>query len=207
MKRIRTPKQQRGIETKKRIIKTAFKLFAEKGIHGTNTKEIAKKAGVSIGSFYSYFNNKKTLLLEMLEDYIEKHFRMVWQTLSSLNIETLDHDTIKKIIQGALKAYDISPEFHRQTHALRYTEPDIKRIYDREREREIDQIQYLIEKTMKNYVNVKDPQAAAMIIHNSVENVAHTVKFLGSSIEEERLVDGLADMIYRFLEIKKNIQN
>ena len=27
-----------------------------------------KKSGVSIGSFYSYFENKKTLLLEMLED-------------------------------------------------------------------------------------------------------------------------------------------
>ncbi len=207
MKSIRTPKQKRGIETKKRIIKTAFKLFAEKGIHGTNSKEIAKNAGVSIGSFYSYFKNKKTLLLEMLEDYIEKHFRMVWQTLSSLNIETLDHSNIKKIIQGAFKAYDISPEFHRQTHALRYSEPDIKRIYDREREREIDQIQYLIEKNIKNIVNVKDPQAAAMVIHNSVENVAHTVKLLGSDIEEERLINGLADMIYRFLGIKENTKS
>ncbi len=195
MSSIRTPKQQRGIETKKQIIKAAFKLFAEKGIHGTNSKEIAKKAGVSIGSFYSYFKNKKNLLLEMLEDYVEQHYRAVWQTLSNLSIGELDRSNIKKIIQGAFKAYDISPEFHRQTHALRYSEPDIKRIYDREREREVDQIQYLIEKNIDSLTGIKDPQAMAMVIHNAVENVAHTVKFLGTGIEEERLVGALADMI------------
>ncbi len=203
MSSIRKPKQQRGIETKKQIIKAAFKLFAEKGIYGTNSKEIAKKAGVSIGSFYSYFKNKRNLLLEMLEDYVEQHYRAVWQTLSSLNIGELDRANIKKLIQGAFKAYDISPDFHRQTHALRYSEPDIKRIYDREREREIDQIQYVIEKNIGSFTHIKDPQAMAMVIHNAVENVAHTVKFLGTGIEEERLVDSLVDIISGLLVEKK----
>jgi AcrR family transcriptional regulator len=207
MNNIRTPKQQRGIETKKRIIKTAFKLFAEKGIHGTNSKEIAKKAKVSIGSFYSYFKNKKTLLLEMLEDYVEQHYRMVWQTLSSLDIEELDSGNVKKIIQGAFKAYDISPEFHRQTHALRYSDPDIKRIYDRERERELDQIRYLMEKNINDFTSINDPKATAMVIHNAVENVAHTAKFIGTDIEEDRLADTLANMISGFIlgnNFKKN---
>lgn len=201
MGRIRTPSQQRGIETKKQIMKTAFTLFSDRGIHGTNSKEIAKNAGISIGSFYSYFPNKKALLLEMLEDYIDTHFKMVWQTLNSLDMKTQDRrGNIKKLIQGAFKAYEISPEFHRQTHALRYSEPDIKRIYDRERKREIDQIQYLIEQNMENFAKIKDPEATAMVIHNAVENVAHTVRLLGTDIKEERLVNGLADMISGFLE-------
>ena len=44
MGRIRKPKQQRGIDTRKQIVKAAFKLFADKGIHGTNSTEIAKKS-------------------------------------------------------------------------------------------------------------------------------------------------------------------
>lgn len=40
MSLVRTPKQQRSIQTKKRIIKAAFHLYAQKGIHGTNSKEI-----------------------------------------------------------------------------------------------------------------------------------------------------------------------
>ena len=140
----------------------------------------------------------------MLEDYIEQHFRMVWQSLNRINIEKLDRDSIRQIIQGALKAYDISPEFHRQTHALRYSDPDIKRIYDREREREIDQIQYIIEKNIERFTNVNDTRAIAMVIHNAVENVAHTVKFLGTGIEEERLVNGLTGMISGLLETRNN---
>jgi len=196
---IRTPKQQRGIETKKQIIKTAFGLFAEKGIHGTTTKEIAKKAGISIGSFYAYFKDKKVLLLEMLEDYIERHFMMIWKSLDSLQINHLDRDAIRAILDNVFKAYTLAPKFHRQTHALRYSDPEIKRMYDREREREIHQIRHLIETNLHRLRPIHDPEAAAMVIHNAVENVAHTVKFIGSGIEEERLADSLADMISGFL--------
>ncbi len=195
MSGVRTPKQQRGIETRKQIIKAAFKLFADKGIHGTNSIEIAKKAGISIGSFYSYFKNKKILLLEMLEDYVEQHYRMVWRKLDGFNLDELDRDKITSIIESVFEAYDIAPEFHCQTHALRYSDPDIKRIYDRERAREIDQIRNIIEKNVDRLVNLEDPLIAAMVIHNAVENVAHTAKFMGSDIAEERLVDGLTDMI------------
>ena len=69
-------------ETKEQIKKAAFQLFSQKGIHGTNSKEIAKKAGVSIGSFYSYFKNKKILLLEILEDHCDQVFSSIWQPLN-----------------------------------------------------------------------------------------------------------------------------
>jgi len=196
---VRTPKQQRSIETRKQIIKAAFKLFADKGIHGTNSTEIAKKAGISIGSFYSYFKNKKVLLLEMLEGYVEQHYRMVWRKLDSFNLDKLDREMINAIIASVFEAYDIAPEFHRQTHALRYSDLDIKRIYDRERVRQVDQIQSLIEKNSNHLVPIQDPHIAAMVIHNAVENVAHTAKFMGSDIKEERLADGLADMLAGFI--------
>ena len=48
-------------------------------------------------------------------------------------------------------------------------------------------------------MNAQDPDITAMLIHNSAENVAHTAKFMGTEIEEERLVNGLADMIAGFL--------
>ena len=199
MSKIRTPKQQRGIDTRNQIVKAAFKLFADKGIHGTNSTEIAQKAGISIGSFYSYFKNKKTLLLEMLEDYVDAHYRMIWRKLDSLNPDEIDRDKIKSIVESVFEAYEIAPEFHRQTHALRYSDTDIQRIYDRERNREIDQIRSIIEKNKERLANIKDPDISALVIHNAVENVAHTAKLMGTDIEENRLADGLADMISRFL--------
>jgi AcrR family transcriptional regulator len=196
---VRAPQQKRSIQTKKRIMKSAFRLFARKGIHGTNSKEIVKAAGVSIGSFYSYFKDKKALLLEMLEDYLNRHFAMIWQPLERISIDQLRREDIQAILDNVFQAYDISPEFHRQTHALRYSDPDIHRIYDKEREREIAQVRYLLESN-KDRLRISDATAAAVVIHNAVENVAHTAKFIGSGkIEEARLMNELADMIYCFV--------
>ena len=199
MSSVREPKQKRGIETRKQIINAAFKLFAAKGIHGTTSTEIAQKAGISTGSFYAYFKNKKTLLLEMLEDYLEQHYRRAWRPLAGFNLDELDRAKIGTILTSVFEAYDIAPEFHRQTHALRYSDPDIKRIYDRERSREIDQIRYIIEKNVAHLGTLKDPGVAALLIHNSVENVAHTAKFMGSDIADPVLIEGLADMIAAFI--------
>ena len=199
MKSVREPKQQRGIKTKKQIVQAAYKAFASKGVHGTTAREIAAKAGVSNGSFYSYFKNKKSLLLEMLEDYLEAHYRTVWRKLDGFNLQKLDREKIRSIIDSVFEAYEISPDFHRQTHALRFSDPDIKRIYDRERQREIDQIQYIIEKNLDRLAHIHNAHAAAMVIHNAVENVAITAKFVGSDLSENELADGLADMIAGFV--------
>ena len=199
MQNVREPKQQRGIQTKRKIMQTAHKVFAQKGIHGTTAREIADKAGVSNGTFYSYFKNKKALLLEVLEDYLDKHYRTVWRSLNNLNGNGLDRDTIRSNLDDVLAAYEISPDFHRQTHALRYSDADIKRVFDRERDREIDQIQHIIEQNASRLPHIQNPRAAATVIHNAVENVAHTAKLLGSDLSAKQLADSLADMIAGFV--------
>lgn len=49
------------------ILLGAAKVFAEKGYHKATTKEIAQTAGVSEGTIYNYFDNKRELLLAMIE--------------------------------------------------------------------------------------------------------------------------------------------
>lgn len=199
MNDVRIPKQHRSIQTKKRIMKAAFNLYAKKGIHGTNSREIAEKAGVSIGSFYAYFKNKKTLLLEMVEDYLDRHFATIWKHLDSYPLDSLRWEDIHSILKNVFLAYEISPAFHKQTHALRYSDPDINRIYEREVEREVRQVKSLLDRN-RNHSRLKDSTAAAIVIHNAVENVAHTAKFIGSPIEEERLIIELTNMIYSYFQ-------
>jgi len=194
----RTPRQQRSVQTRDRIMKAAFALFAQKGIHGTNSKEIVEKAGVSIGSFYSYFKNKKTLLLEILEDFLDQVYLTIWKDMENVTINELGRNEVKFIIENVFKAYDMAPTFHSQTHALRYSDPDIKNAYDRERNREVTQIRYLLENN-KHRMRISDQEAAAIVIHNAVESVVHTAKFLGPKIEVSRLISELTDMIYNFL--------
>lgn len=52
---------KRVIEPSEKIQGAALALFIKKGIAGTTTKAIAKRAGVSEGSIYNYFKSKEDL--------------------------------------------------------------------------------------------------------------------------------------------------
>lgn len=65
----RIPKQDRSIQNRDKILDAGLKLFSEKGYYDTTTNEIAKVAGVSIGSLYSYFKDKDAIFLNILDKY------------------------------------------------------------------------------------------------------------------------------------------
>lgn len=58
--RARGDKKER---TKAKILKAALALFREKGLEGTTTKEISKKAGIAEGTLFNYFKTKEDLAL------------------------------------------------------------------------------------------------------------------------------------------------
>lgn len=197
-RKIRIPKQKRSIEKKNSIIKAAIELFSEKGIYNTNSKEIVARAGVSIGSFYSYFADKKSLFIEVLEYYLDNHFKMIWHREKSTPFNGFSKEMLRYYLDNLLKAYAIAPEFHRQTHALRYTDPDVKALYDNEFKKEIQKLTDLL-KTFKQSIGNINYAAAAVILHNSSENIAHTLFFKTIDVSEEELKDEFVTMIYNWL--------
>lgn len=60
-------KEQMAEARRTQILMGAAQVFAEKGFHKATTKEIAKAAGVSEGTIYNYFDNKRDLLVAMVE--------------------------------------------------------------------------------------------------------------------------------------------
>lgn len=49
------------------LLAVAIRAFADKGYNGTSVNAIAREAGVSIGSLYSYFPSKEDLFLSIIE--------------------------------------------------------------------------------------------------------------------------------------------
>lgn len=70
--------QARARRTREKIIARAKHAFAERGFEATNlTEHILTPAGVSVGSFYHQFSNKREVLLEIFEHAIsERHARI-----------------------------------------------------------------------------------------------------------------------------------
>lgn len=61
--------QQRTLESRKKLLNAAYNLFVEKGYYNTNTKEIARNAGISIGNYYNYYKDKGEIYCALLEEY------------------------------------------------------------------------------------------------------------------------------------------
>lgn len=51
--------------TRARLLEAGKSLFAERGIHGVTSHEIAKRAGVAAGTFYLHFKDKAELFREI----------------------------------------------------------------------------------------------------------------------------------------------
>lgn len=54
-------------DTKEKILKSALKLFSQKGYLGTTTKEIAKEAQVAEVTLFRYFTSKENLFIDVLK--------------------------------------------------------------------------------------------------------------------------------------------
>jgi AcrR family transcriptional regulator len=181
---------------KSRIMETALEIFAQKGMHRTSSNEIAEKAGVSIGTFYSYFENKKTLFLEILENHLDNFITGIY-SLQHDDTITLK-DNIRSHIQKAFTVFDLHPSFHKEALVMKFTDPDVRRLFE-----DVEKKQLVLITTLLGFYRTgnepRDLEAVAKVIHSAVENVAHYVKFLEFQMPKERLIDELTEMIYHYV--------
>jgi AcrR family transcriptional regulator len=193
---VRIPKQERSRERRSRIMETARALFAKKGMNGTSSNEIARKADVSIGTFYSYFENKKTLFLEILKDHLDNFVTGIYTLQTDETVPLKDN--IRSHITKAFLVFDIHPTFHKEALVLKFSDPDVKKLFDEVEQKQMILLRSLLEPYCKNR-NPESLQAVSKVIHSAVENVAHYVKFLDYPMNKDRLIDELTEMIYHYV--------
>ncbi len=81
----------KGDERKKQLLQVALDVFIEKGYYGTSTREIARRAGVSSGLLFHYFNNKESIYLELVKIGVGNENRYRNSNGSTLRISFPNH--------------------------------------------------------------------------------------------------------------------
>ncbi len=115
---VREPRQERAIEKKNKIIKAGYELFSEVGYYGTNTAEIAKRAGVSTGIVYGYFQDKRDILLSVLEIYLEKVSAPLLKRLDEITAPINYSVLAPQILGDVIKTHKANRKMHEALHSL-----------------------------------------------------------------------------------------
>lgn len=81
--------QARARRTREKILAQAKRAFAERGFEATNlTEHILTPAGVSVGSFYHQFTNKREVLLEIFASAITVRHDRIREQLRNLQADS-----------------------------------------------------------------------------------------------------------------------
>lgn len=101
------------------ILSAAEKLFSEKNYGNTQISEIAQNAGVGVGTFYRYFQDKESVLLELLATLMEDvrselaNIRKGIEDFSPIEHITLFRRTFEVVFQELLSKPQLSLIFLR----------------------------------------------------------------------------------------------
>jgi len=63
----KTPKTARGQKTREKLLLAAEKEFGDKGFHDAAISGITQRAGVALGTFYTYFDSKEAIFRDLVD--------------------------------------------------------------------------------------------------------------------------------------------
>ncbi len=114
-------------KTKEKILKSALKLFSEKGFLGATTKEIAKNAGVSEVTLFRHFSSKEKLFEEVINRYsFLPKLKEVLQEAEKLPYP----ESLKLIAESFLEVLEMKKSLVRIMLSEKHRYPEkIKKIY------------------------------------------------------------------------------
>ncbi len=117
--------QPRALKTREKIIRTALNVYSDKGYHNTTVDEIAKSAGLSVGTAYRYFKDKKELLLETLK-YGFEHIT----EFADVSTDDVFGTNLDRALGNFVKIHKDYYNIHEELEGLRHTDKDVRMLYD-----------------------------------------------------------------------------
>lgn len=126
-----TQRDKQREETKRRIYDCAFRLFDENGFEKVKVQDIAKAAGVSVGSVYYHYKNKEDILdygYYEFDQLLQEQYEKKDPQTPEEGIRTLIHYQIERVVTQGCRIISIT--FKNQVNASNtYLYSDQRYIY------------------------------------------------------------------------------
>lgn len=172
------PKQARSQVTVQAILTATTHILTEDGYDQLTTNRVAERAGVSIGSLYQYFPNKKALTFALAEHHANEMVELAKHHLEGLSDRTIP-EVLRQIVKAALAAHAVNPKLHRVLH---------EQIPYREVIQRLDEAK--TEKLLRSFLSQRSDQLQPQNLELAVFIIERTIRALihGATIDRPELL-------------------
>lgn len=101
----RAPQQQRSKDRVETVLDAALEIVIEQGAEALAMREVARRAGVQIGSIYQYFPSKAAILRELALRNLRRVRELLAATVEGLFAERRGRPTPRQAVQRVVDAY------------------------------------------------------------------------------------------------------
>ena len=190
------PAQQRSRQMVDALLEAAGQVIVQHGLTQATTRQIAERAGVSVGSLYQYFHDKDAIIAALMDRLIADLNQRIAQELLTL----LDADTrtvARRLLHAALHLFEGRDGLHleliRHWHRL-----DIERAVQAF-ERHMQEVFRLYALRHYRELHIQHlPVRAFVLTHSTVFTLLRYLSLDTPPFTREQLVEELVDMIAGF---------
>ena len=195
---LRKPIQKRAIEKKQKILENGFILICEKGYHNVDCVEIAKNSGVSTGTVYQYFTDKRDIFLQGLKNYS----KLLLFPILEYKDKKLHYDDIsnfiKKIIANAIKHHKMSSTAHEEIMSMRHSDPEVNEIFQ---EYELEATEVLAQILKSNDLKITDIYEKSHLIITWIDDLCHEIIYhKHDNLNYDKMTDIVIDSVLHLLK-------
>lgn len=188
-KAVRIPQQKRSIDRKEKVVEAAYQLFCDQGYYETSIPEIARHAGVAVGSVYAYFRDKEDLF-----DEVHRRFTARFDGVREAAVPTtaattsILADHLRQTVLALVEVHEATKAFNIELRRLAYTNAKVAAASEVQSSKVRSVIRGQLD-AYRELVSVEDPDAAALVVADWISALVDRVVFGPCPLPKERVID------------------
>lgn len=191
--------QQRTIESRKKLLGAAYHLFFEKGYYNTNTKEIARLAGLSIGNFYNYYQDKGEIYCALLKEYASDSCKVIqelFDQLAALEGRSAYKDYLSAYLRRLIDRAVGTKDFFQDSIVIAKENAQVQYILSEAEERLIAIMEAFLKKRYPD--RQEDYYIKARMIYVITDRIAKDILCVNTEQQKENYIQLFAEEIVHF---------
>lgn len=196
----RVPQQARSRQKRDALLAAAARLFEERGYDSTTADDIAAAAEVSIGTFYSYFRNKRQVFVSLFAASFEAFLAL---RISEQDFADNPRAVIRDLIQRGMDRHGIEFDLQKAWHEILPRDPELAAFHDKFHQVIYQQILAATRRAQAKGLlwpdlDLETTCYGLTLLLDKVWDI-DPKRSLPNDADRRRLCDAVADIVYRSL--------